>query len=257
MSNELTRDSLIGKQLSKDEFEHFCIIKIAQARTGRDLDVQIPKEDHEILFRYIIEHEKELWDEYKSILSEFKEGIVRFDVFIEHIKARYPRNAVMAHVAGTDPSKPENWVETSIPASHVQHAEREVAIKKIVANVTKHGKINLIKEDDGNLVLGQLAVIRSCSGADPDDATLGIFVGSVLIRSDLFGISKNPVFYVPKLKKTIAGYESWWKAIPKADDGLSCDAMRAKYSFTWEDVKQGLNAELKRMGLDLEVKRVQ
>lgn len=123
-------------------------------------------------------------------------------------------------------------------------------------------EVNTYKARDGRLYpidknnldfptvkLGGFVTIRSTREIDEKDLMIGIFVGTIKLL--LFG---NPIFYVPRLKRCLAGIESWWKPIPKDAYNKTCEQMRDKYGFSWEDVEEFCSRMLKRRkkGRDIE-----
>lgn len=118
----------------------------------------------------------------------------------------------------------------------------------------------IFKCDDGLLKLGGWVTIKSVHEQDGKKTRLGVYVGKIstaltmAFREDakkkgvmkgkegmgeneiveLFG---NPVFYVPKLGKCLAGFESWWRAIPREDYQKSCEDMKEGSEFTWEEIE--------------------
>ena len=87
-------------------------------------------------------------------------------------------------------------------------------------------KINVEQRDDWSLRgedIGKLALIRPCGEEYGDKTYVGIFLGdmpcwqTVSFKDDTGELTTkmvgNPAIFVPELKKTIYGCESWWKVV--------------------------------------------
>ncbi len=83
------------------------------------------------------------------------------------------------------------------------------------------------------LNVGSFVTIKSVhTEEDSENTFIGIYLGTIPFITD------NPVFFVPKLEKILAGFESWWRPIPKEDYLLSCEDMKQKHNFSWEDIEK-------------------
>lgn len=119
--------------------------------------------------------------------------------------------------------------------------ELKKKIEKIVEREVIHSmkdgrKLEIIKnlEKFTKIKLGDIVSLVSIHKNDPKGTMIGIYVGGIIL--DEFSMFSNPVFYVPKMKRTLAGIEPWWDFIPKEDWNLSCDEMASKNKISWDDI---------------------
>ncbi len=106
-------------------------------------------------------------------------------------------------------------------------------VKRELIHKSKDGNESEIKKENSIFIkLGDLVSIVSVHEEDGEQTMIGICVGGVETS-----VSFNPVFYVPKLKRNLAGFESWWREIPEKDLELSCDNMVEKNQISWDSIE--------------------
>lgn len=125
----------------------------------------------------------------------------------------------------------------------------EKIVKREDIHTMKDGREYMIlkeKEFILGIELGTLVSITSVYEDDPQETMIGIYVGG--IKYDW--ISLNPIFYVPKIKRTLAGIESWWKLIPEEDLNLECNEMIEKNPIEQEKIREFVEILIKMVNLE-------